>query len=97
MDNPVTKDGRYFVVRGRLWRLSNPKLGKKRREKLVQELMNARRQKNREGVDKAKHALGERGPTWWKGPDYNRYLAKNTPYADWWNTEGRKSLKPSAG
>jgi hypothetical protein len=83
MDHPVTPDGRYFVVRGRLWRRSNPKLSEKRRAKLVKDLMLARRQKDREGVDKAKRALGERGPTWWKGPDFNRYLAKNTPYAEW--------------
>ena len=93
MNYPVTPDGRYFVVRGRLWRCSNPKLSEEMHEKLVKELMLARRKKDREGVDKAKRALGERGPTWWKGPDYNRYLAKNTPYADWWNAEGRKSLK----
>ena len=37
--------------------------------------------KDRDGVYKAKRALGERGPIWWKGKDYNRYLAKNTPYA----------------
>lgn len=46
--------------------------------------MLARRTKDLEGVDKAKRALGERGPTWWKGDDFNRYLAKNTPYADWY-------------
>lgn len=84
MDYPVTPDGRYFVVRGRLWRCSNPKLPKKKREKLVKDLMLARRTKDLEGVDKAKRALGERGPTWWKGDDFNRYLAKNTPYADWY-------------
>lgn len=40
----------------------------------------------RERVDAAKVALGERGPVWWGdgAPDYNRYLAKNTPYAQWW-------------
>lgn len=39
----------------------------------------------RAAVDAAKHALGERGPVWWTdgAPDYNRYLAKNTPYAAW--------------
>ena len=40
----------------------------------------------REHVNQAKIALGERGPAWWKddAPDYNRYMAKNTPYADWY-------------
>ena len=39
----------------------------------------------RVAVDTAKRALGERGPVWWDdgAPDYNRYLAKNTPYAAW--------------
>jgi hypothetical protein len=39
----------------------------------------------RERVDEAKVALGERGPVWWEDgtPDYNRHLARNTPYADW--------------
>lgn len=36
-------------------------------------------------VDAAKHALGERGPPWWDdgAPDYNRRMARLTPYADW--------------
>ncbi len=39
----------------------------------------------RAAVDAAKVALGERGPVWWDdgAPDYNRCMAKNTPYADW--------------
>lgn len=38
-----------------------------------------------ETVGKAKRALGERGPVWWDdgAPDYNRHMAHNTPYADW--------------
>ena len=48
--------------------------------------MDARRTRDRAGVDAAKRALGERGPVWWDdgSPDWNRHLAKNTPYADWW-------------
>ena len=42
-DHPVTPDGRYFVVRGRLWRRSNPALGAEDRERLVRDLMAARR------------------------------------------------------
>lgn len=40
----------------------------------------------RQQVNQAKVALGERGPVWWQddAPDYNRYSAKNTPYADWY-------------
>jgi hypothetical protein len=39
----------------------------------------------RAGVDRLKRELGERGPVWWSdgAPDYNRHMAENTPYADW--------------
>lgn len=93
---PVTPDGRYFVVRGRLWRRSDPSLADTERERLVAELMAARRavrdaadnearQGARAAVDTAKRALGERGPVWWNdgAPDLNRHMARNTPYADW--------------
>jgi hypothetical protein len=95
-DYTSTPDRRYFVVRGRLWRLSNPSLDKQIHAELVRELMSARRTvrdgKNsveritaRLRVDAAKRKLGERGPVWWDdgAPDYNRCLAKNTPYASW--------------
>ncbi len=99
---PHTLDGRYFVVRGRLWRLSNPGLDPLKRETLVHELMAARRavrsaRGNAEAlaracaqVDAAKRALGERGPVWWTdgAPDYNRQLVKNTPYAEWFSSLG---------
>lgn len=44
----------------------------------------------RAAVDAAKHALGERGPPWWTddAPDWNRHLAKNTPYAEWFAALG---------
>jgi len=52
---PVTPDGRYLVVRGRLWRRANPHLSEERREALVAELMRARRAVKRgkavEGTD----------------------------------------------
>lgn len=98
-NHPATPDGRYFVVKGRLWRLSNPGLAPADRERFVKQLMAARRQVGaakkdgdkdaeqaaRAGVDQAKHALGERGPVWWTdgAPDYNRKMAANTPYAAW--------------
>lgn len=98
--HPSTPDGRYFVVRGRLWRLSNPQLDPGVRQELVDQLMRARRQvglavkagdkdaerRARAAVDAAKHALGERGPVWWHdgAPDYNRKMAANTPYAAWY-------------
>lgn len=39
----------------------------------------------RERLGEVKRALGERGPVWWTdgAPDFNRHLARNTPYADW--------------
>ncbi len=94
---PRTPDGRYFVVRGRLWRVSNPNLDGEERERLVGELMAARRAVRdaagepvataaaRTAVDAAKIALGERGPVWWDdgAPDYNRHMARKTPYAAW--------------
>lgn len=91
-----TPDGKYIVVRERLWRASNPNLPEHERSRLVSELMDARRRVRtkdaheqamaRRAVDKAKHALGERGDVWWTdgAPDYNRYLIKNTPYAAWY-------------
>ena len=41
----------------------------------------------RNAVNAAKTALGERGPVWWTdgAKDFNRQLAKNTPYADWYS------------
>ena len=96
---PVTPDGRYFVVRGRLWRRSDPSLPEDRRASLVSELMAARRAVGialrsgdvggladaRAQVDQAKQSLGERGPVWWRdgAPDLNRRMAANTVYADW--------------
>jgi hypothetical protein len=94
--HPVTPDGRYFVVRGRLWRRTNPCLTPKLKQSLVSDLMAARRAVRdaaddhdrataQSAIDKAKRALGERGHVWWEdgAPDYNRCLAKNTPYAEW--------------
>jgi hypothetical protein len=97
---PSTPDGRYFVVRGRLWRMSNPGLASGERQILVDQLMDARRQVGaakkaadpaaevdaRAAVDAAKRALGERGPVWWTdgAPDFNRRMVANTPYADWY-------------
>lgn len=98
--HPVTPDGRYFVVAGRLWRTSNPDLPPAERQALVDRLMRARRQvgvavkagdkdaerQARGEVDAAKRALGERGPVWWTdgAPDLNRRMAANTPYAAWY-------------
>ncbi|MBX9246311.1 hypothetical protein ICW40_16060, partial [Actinotalea ferrariae] len=41
----VTPDGRYVVVRGRLWRRRDPRLSREDVETLTRELMAARRAK----------------------------------------------------
>ena len=98
--HPVTPDGRYFIVKGKLWRLSNPAIPPCERSRLVKMLMDARRAvkdakatgsrdveaEAHRKVDEAKRALGERGPVWWNdgAPDFNRLAVKNTPYSEWY-------------
>ena len=104
MHLPTTPDGRYFVVRGRLWRATNPDLDEAARSALVKQLMNARRAvknalanqdapalaQSRAAVNVAKISLGERGVVWWTdgAKDFNRHLVKNTPYAEWYESLG---------
>jgi len=96
----ITPDGRYLVVQGRLWRVSNPGLPADLNHALVQQLMDARRAvkaalrtqdphgllQARACVDAAKIALGERGPVWWLDVTkyFNWHLSKNSPYARWY-------------
>jgi hypothetical protein len=96
--NPTTPNSRYFVVKGQLWRCTNPSLTTDARQRLVDELMTARREVKaakasgddgqlklaRARVQTAKVALGERGPVWWDdgSPDFNRCQVASTPYAD---------------
>lgn len=96
----LTPDGRYLVVRGRLWRASNPGLDPQARQREVDRLMAARRAvraalqagdaqalaRARAAVQAAKVALGERGPVWWDdgAPDFNRRMVANSPYARWY-------------
>ena len=107
---PITPDGRYFVVRGRLWRRSDPRLGDAERSYLVSRLMTARRaiaaakgsgdtlaeRAARAEVDRTKRALGERGAVWWNDgtPDYNRRMVRSTPYAQWFAAQGARSSDP---
>lgn len=95
-----TPDGRYIVVHGRLWRRHRPDLEPVQRDRLIRDLMEARRAvraakrsgeeaalaRARAAVDAAKHGLGERGPVWWSDgtPDLNRRMIANTPYAGWY-------------
>ena len=101
---PLTPDGRYIVVRGRLWRAANPGLSREERQRLVERLMDARRaiaaarrsgegaalHRAREQLNAVKLALGERGPVWWTDgtPDFNRRLVRNSPYASWFAERG---------
>lgn len=87
-------------MRGCLWRTANPALSPADRQGLVDRLMAARRAvrsarvaqdetaeaEAHDEVDRAKQALGERGPVWWTdgAPDLNRHMARNTPYAAWY-------------
>jgi len=102
-----TPDGRYIVVRGRLWRASDPGLDPDTRARHVAALMDARRAvkaakasgdatalaEARRAVDAAKVLLGERGPVWWTdgAPDLGRHMVQNTPYAAWFKGLGDKT------
>jgi hypothetical protein len=97
---PTTPDGRYFVVKGKLWRCSNPSLPDDVRQSLVDYLMAARREVKaakasgdprqlsvaKAKVHQAKIELGERGPVWWEdgSADVNQQQVTHTPYADWY-------------
>ena len=110
MKHPTTPDGRYFVVRGRLWRCSDPDLAADERAALTRKLMAARRAKQaamrtsdaaareaaRQRVDAAKVALGERGPVWWTdgAPDCNRRMVHTTQYAAWFDGEVASGRAP---
>lgn len=99
MKYPITPDGRYFIVKERLWRCTNPNLEPQILARLKSDLGRARsavrQYKNdpvrlgqaRRNVNAAKIALGERGPVWWDdgAPDYNRMHPENTPYAAFWD------------
>ena len=105
LDGIRTPDRRYIVVRGRLWRASNPNIPPDERAQLTKRLMAARRavgnalrtgdveaqRRARRRVDGAKRSLGERGPVWWTdgSPDLNRRLVNNTPYRDWYRRAER--------
>ena len=107
----TTPDGRYIVVRGRLWRRANPDLDAADKQALVQQLMEARRavraakreqdpvdlKQARAAVQQVKEALGERGPVWWRdgAPDLTRHLAVNSPYRAWF--EEMMSASAAAG
>lgn len=100
---PRTPDGRYFVAKNRLWRCTDPRLGEDEAQAYVNELMSARRavksakqqkddtalKKARAAVQRAKVALGERGPVWWDddAPDETGRAPENSSYAQWWHKQ----------
>ncbi len=108
-----TPDGRYLVVRGRLWRKSDPALAPGERQALVEDLMQARRavgaalrtgnedalRRAREAVARAKTGLGERGPVWWTdgAPDLSRRMIRNTGYAAWYQGAARVAAAADDG
>ena len=49
-------------------------------------------------VNQIKHALGERGPVWWSdgAPDLNRHMARDTPYAAWFEAIDDGRAGPTA-
>ena len=73
-----TPDGRYFVVKGQLWRCTNPALDEATRQHWVNALMDARRavksakgdadpqalKAARQQVQHAKVALDKHDPVW---------------------------------
>lgn len=108
---PTTSDGRYFVVKGQLWRCTNPSLNEDVRQSLVKDLMTARREVKaakasgdpgqlktaRAHVQVAKVALGECGPVWWNdgSPDFNKRQVANTPYAEWYHSLSAETSRDS--
>ena len=79
-DVPDEECERYFLVKGRKWRKTDPKIPDNLRQELSNYLMQARRDVGaakrsederalasaRRKVSDAKHALGERGQVWWE-------------------------------
>ncbi|WNL38043.1 hypothetical protein RN347_12155 [Halomonas sp. PAMB 3264] len=108
---PHTPDGRYFVAKNRLWRATNPALDDDEEQTHVNALMKARRavktakdqnddealKKARSEVQKAKVALGERGPVWWDdgAPDENERAPENSSYAEWWREYQKRHGDPT--
>lgn len=83
--------------------MSDPSLHGETRERLVHQLMQARRdvkmaasltelRQARASVELNKRALGERGPVWWLDGacDFNQYLVASTPYAIWYASVVKK-------
>lgn len=89
----VTSDGRYLVLKGKLWRLGNPDVERRETARLVKAPMDARRAVkdakgagNRDAEFEAHRRVDEAGRARPRlvddgAPDFNRHAVKNTPYA----------------
>ena len=64
MDPLITPDGRYLIVRGRLWRTTNPGLSEPERARLAHELMDARRAVKSAKANGNEEALAAAGTPW---------------------------------
>jgi hypothetical protein len=107
-----TPDGRYIVIRGRLWRAADPSLPAAAKVRHTRDLLNGRRALKaakvaadeaaiaaaRKLIAGAQVGLGERGQVWWGdgAPDLNRTLAKNSPYAAWFASVDSRGPEASA-
>ena len=94
---PETPDGRYFVSRGKLWRMTNPALSDGERRSAIKSMMQARlalrhassgteAEMARRDLNAAKMLLGETGPVWWNdgAADLTGQHPGGTIYAAWW-------------
>ena len=91
-DNSDTDTSRYFVIKGRRWRKTDPSIPPTLEKQLVRELMSARRAVKtakstdddqamalaRSRVNDAKISLGERGRPWWETPTEESLMIRLT-------------------
>ncbi|RXT43100.1 hypothetical protein B6S44_28990 [Bosea sp. Tri-44] len=61
---PLTPDGRYFLVAGRLWRATDPSIPEARRQDLVRDLMGARRAVKNRDLKTSSLKAKRRTPRW---------------------------------
>ena len=100
---PTAPDGRYFIVRGRLWRTSDPALPADRRAALVKALMAARRAMgqarkagDRPASAEAKAAVDAPSARWANAAPFGGPMARRTGTGTWRRTPlmpiGRRGL-----
>lgn len=96
-----TPDGRYIIVGGRRWRVSDPAIPEALRAELVAVLMAARRLVStdptvaRPRVHDAKVALGERGDPWWAPTEVGRRIRLAAAIRSLLRHRNGKSICPS--